>query len=193
MSVVRRFLALRGATSPRDSLLTMGVHSYGQPNVRRYAGDEEIVTIGDYVSIADCVTLIPGGNHRLDWVSAFPFRERLGLPGARADGHPSSRGPIVIGNDVWIGRGAVVLSGVTVGHGAVIGAEAVVARDVRPYAIVVGNPAREIRRRFSDEQVEALLRIAWWSWPEGRVFREVEALNGGDPDEFIRRWDGGAK
>jgi acetyltransferase-like isoleucine patch superfamily enzyme len=110
----------------------------------------------------------------------------LGLPGAYEDGQPSTRGDIEIGNDVWIGRGARVRSGVTIGDGAVVGGYAVVTRDVRPYAVVVGVPARETRRRFDDEQVDALLRIAWWQWSMDAIERSVPQLCSGDVDAFIR-------
>jgi hypothetical protein len=109
----------------------------------------------------------------------------LDLPGAFEDGMPASRGPIIIGNDVWIGRNAMILSGVTVGNGAVVGAEAVVTRDVRPYAVVAGNPAREVRRRFTDEQVDALQELRWWDWPDSGIRDVVHLLNGAPVDELI--------
>src|SRR6202035_4147784 len=99
-------------------------------------------------------------------------------------------GDVKIGNDAYIGRGAMVLSGVTIGDGAVVGARAVVTRDVRPYAVVVGNPAREVRRRFSDEVVEALLRIRWWDWPDEVVAERVHELNGLSVEDFVSRYDG---
>ena len=122
------------------------------------------------------VVMIPAGNHRVDWVTTYPLRVMLGMDGAGADGHPASRGDIVVGNDVWIGFGATILSGVTIGDGAVVGARAVVARDVRPYAVVVGNPAREIRRRFDDATVERLLTLRWWEWPLEEIRRRVPLL-----------------
>jgi acetyltransferase-like isoleucine patch superfamily enzyme len=159
--------------------LAMGRGSYGHFRLIVYPGDDEVrVTIGRYCAIAQEVLFMPGGNHRLDWASGYPFRGRYRLPGAFEDGHPASRGPITVGNDVWIGHGARVLSGATIGNGAVVGAAAVVAGEVRPYAIVVGNPAREVRRRFTDEQIERLERLAWWDWPEQRVVESVDLLNG---------------
>lgn len=165
--------------------LTMGRHSYAPPRVTAYAWDSAQVTIGAFCSISSDVTFMLGGNHRPDCVSTYPFRIKFGLPGAEEDGSEASKGDIVVGNDVWIGSGAVILSGVTVGHGAVIGAQAVVASDVRPYAVVVGNPAREIRRRFSDAQVTALLEIAWWAWPMERILESVPQLCSPQIDAFI--------
>jgi acetyltransferase-like isoleucine patch superfamily enzyme len=171
--------------------LSMGPHSYGRPLVRWYPGDSESlrVRIGSFVAIADDVVMMIGGEHRVDWISTYPFRVMFDLPGKYEDGHPRSKGDIVIGNDVWIGRGARILSGVTVGDGAVIGAYSVVTKDVRPYAIVAGNPAGEVRRRFSDEQIEALLRIRWWEWGDAELHAAVSELNSDQIDEFIRRHD----
>jgi virginiamycin A acetyltransferase len=92
------------------------------------------------------------------------------------------RGDTVIGNDVWIGRDAVILPGITIGDGAIIGAHAVVSRDVPPYAVVVGNPARIARRRFSETEIDALLAIRWWDWPVARIMRHVDLIRGHDID-----------
>jgi acetyltransferase-like isoleucine patch superfamily enzyme len=165
--------------------LTMGRASYGEPRIPIYPGDETRVTVGSFVSIAVDVVLMDGGNHRTDWVTTFPLRSRLDLPGAFEDGQTVSKGDVDIGSDVWIGRGAHVLSGVTVGHGAVIGGYSVVTKDVPPYTIVAGNPAREIRKRFSDEQIEALLAIAWWDWPQDKILGCVEELSSPDVEAFI--------
>lgn len=180
----------RDALAYSDERLEIGRGTYGSPLVATFPGDTARVTIGSYCSIAVDVVLMDGGNHRMDWVSTYPFRAQLGLPGAYEDGHPSSRGDITIGSDVWIGRGARVMSGVTVGSGAVIGAYSVVTRDVRPYAIVVGAPARELRRRFPDTEVEALLEIAWWDWPPERVERAVDELSSPDISGFIAKQRG---
>jgi acetyltransferase-like isoleucine patch superfamily enzyme len=169
--------------------LTLGRFTYGDPLVATFPGDTAAVRIGAFTSIGPDVILMDGGNHRADWVSTFPFRACLDMDGAYQDGHPASRGDIEIGNDVWIGRGARVLSGVKIGNGAVVGGYAVVSRDVRPYAIVVGNPARETRRRFTDEQVDALERIAWWDWPMDTILQAVPQLCDGDIDAFIALHD----
>lgn len=93
---------------------------------------------------------------------------------------------INIGNDVWIGRGATVLPGVSIGHGAVVGADAVVTRDVPPYAIVAGNPARVIRFRFSEATIPRMLEIRWWDWNDEKIKMEVDALTG-PIDAFVAR------
>ena len=186
---------LCGALTEREAVragqATVGRETYGWPVMHFGPGETTKVEIGSFCSFARGVELVVGGEHRTDWVSTYPFRVRWNLDGKYRDGHPRPSGDIVVGNDVWVGAGALVLSGVKIGDGAVVGARAVVASDVRPYAVVVGNPAREVRRRFTDEQVEALLRIAWWDWPEPKVREVVGELNGGSVEEFIAAHDPG--
>jgi acetyltransferase-like isoleucine patch superfamily enzyme len=150
-----------------------------------FDGDVATVSVGSFVSIGSDVVMIPGGNHRTDWVTTSGLRILLELPKVPDDGYPATKGDISIGNDVWIGYGATILSGVAIGHGAVIGARAVVARDVRPYAIVVGNPAAEVRRRFDDSIVERLLASRWWDWPLDEITRRVDLLNGTDIEALL--------
>jgi virginiamycin A acetyltransferase len=97
-----------------------------------------------------------------------------------------SRGDTVVGNDVWLGYRALVLPGVTIGHGAIVAAAGVVASDVPPYAIVGGNPARVIRRRYEDDDVERLLRAAWWDWPVELVTQHARTIMAGTPAELER-------
>lgn len=163
------------------------------PTVRSYPGDDGKVRIGSFCSIARDVEFLVGGNHRSDWVSTFPFRITFGLPGALEDGHPASRGDIVVGHDVWIGAGATLLSGVTVGNGAVIGARSVVARDVEPYAVVVGNPARRVRLRFEPVQIEALQDLCWWDWPLEEIERVIPLLSSSDIDGLLASRAGSGK
>ena len=166
--------------------VTVGRYTFGEPQIPAFAGADASVEIGNFCSIAANVMILLGGGHDTSWVSTWPIREVFGLPG-QYDQHPVYRGPTVIGNDVWIGRDAIILDGITIGDGAVIGTRAVVTKDVRPYAVVAGMPAKEIRRRFTDEQVDDLLEIAWWDWPIEKILREAGALNGADINEFIDR------
>lgn len=168
--------------------LTIGPHSYGLPSVEEYAGSEAKVHVGSYTSISRGVVLVTGGNHRPDWVSTYPFRIKFRQPGAYRDGTPATKGDIRIGSDVWIGTEAMILSGVYVGDGAVVGARAVVTADVPPYGIAVGNPAKVVRYRFRPEVVEALLRIAWWTWDDEKVLEAIPCLSSPRIEEFIARF-----
>ena len=174
-----------------NGTLVMGNMSYYAPNVVKFKGDTGRVIIGNFASIAPDADFYVGGLHRVEWVSLYGLRAMLELPGAHEDGFTHGRGDIVVGSDTWVTNGCTVMSGVTIGDGAVVGTKAVVAKDVRPYAIVVGNPGREIGRRFSDEQVEALLRIRWWDWPTELVKERVDALSSPDVDAFIAQFDPG--
>ena len=165
----------------RGPQFVIGAHTYGEPRVLRFE-EQTRLHIGRYCSIAGQVTILLGGNHRSDWATTYPFSvfpeqwpEAAGLTG-----HPASRGDVVIGSDVWLGFGATILSGVTIGHGAVIGAGAVVSRDVAPYAVAAGNPAREVRKRFSEDLIARLLALQWWNWPEAKVRRHLSLLCSGD-------------
>lgn len=113
--------------------------------------------------IREEVVFLLGGEHRADWITTYPFNALFG-EGAHITGHPSSKGDIVVGNDVWIGYQSCILSGVTIGNGAIIGAKSVVTKDVPPYAIVAGNPAKFIRYRFPQETIDKLEHLAWWDW-----------------------------
>lgn len=158
-----------------------GAHSYGKLAIRRW-GEGAKLSVGKFCSIADGVTVFLGGNHRSDWITTYPFSDFADRwPGAQ--GHPStlsSRGDVTIGHDVWIGAGATILSGVTIGHGAIVGARAVVGRDVAPYAVVVGNPALEVKRRFPPPEAQQLLALAWWDLPDETIDRLATLLQSGD-------------
>jgi chloramphenicol O-acetyltransferase type B len=165
------------------SRLTMGRHSYGVPRVVTYdLTDTSRVYVGSFVSIAAGVTFLLAGNHRLDLITTSPMWT---LSSEAPEGHNFSKGDIIVGDDVWIGRHATILSGVTIGVGAVIGACAVVASDVRPYAIVVGNPGREVRRRFMDAECDALLQTQWWEWPDDRIRQMLPLLRSSDVGSFV--------
>lgn len=168
----------------KNKNISIGDFTYGKPQIVIYSKND-VCEIGRYCSIAKEVTIMGGGDHRTDWVTTYPLREIFDLPGANQSGHPVTKGPTIVGNDVWIGRGAVILSGVTVGDGAVVGAYAVVTKDVPPYSIVAGNPARHIRFRFDEEQIKKLLAIRWWDWPLEKVIAHVDILNEAGLDKFF--------
>lgn len=190
---IRRFLDRRSPARVRArlidrGLLTIGRHTYGSPRIEVFRGSESKVTIGSFCSISRGVVFVTGGVHPVHWVSTFPFRIRFGTERAYADGMPASNGPIVVGSDVWIGTEAMILSGVSVGHGAVIAARAVVTRDVPAYAIVGGVPARVIKMRFPEDVVKELLRIKWWTWDDERIREVVPLLSSGDVVRFVSEY-----
>ncbi len=131
-----------------------------------------------------------GGNHRVDWVTTYPF-SAIEPRFAHFPGHPHSKGDVVIGNDVWVAREALILSGLTIGDGAVIGARAVVGRDVPPYTIVAGNPAAQIRPRFPAPVAERLRQIAWWDWTEERIAAAMPLLLSPDIEYFLNAAEAG--
>ncbi|WP_131856390.1 CatB-related O-acetyltransferase [Bosea sp. BK604] len=172
----------------RPGQIMAGAYSYGRPKVR-FPESGARLTIGRYGSIADGVEILLGGNHRTEWATTYPFPALPGLwPEARGmGGHDATRGDVTIGHDVWIGSQAMIMSGVTIGHGAVIAARAVVTKDVAPYAIVGGNPAREIRKRLPEADIAALLALRWWELPEARVKTLLPLLMSEKVDELVAR------
>lgn len=158
------------------------VHNF-EKNVRYhfdFIGDK--LRIGKFCSIASGVEFIMnGGNHLSDALSAYPFAIfGQGWEHAMEGRTYPNRGDITVGNDVWIGYRAVIMAGVNIGDGAIVGACSVVTKDVPPYTIVGGNPAREIRRRFSDAEIERLLQLRWWDWPIEQITERVQWLTGRD-------------
>lgn len=180
--------AHRRAHAIKTGLLVMGEYSYGYPEIIDSGGVRGQVIIGRYCSIADDVKILAGGNHHPAWVSMYPIRIAFDLPGKYLDGQPYTKGDVKIGSDVWVGQNALILSGVTIGHGAVVAAGAVCTCNVPDYAIVGGNPARIIRMRFSEQQIHSLLRIGWWNWDRKRVIENVEMLCSAQVDEFIDKY-----
>jgi acetyltransferase-like isoleucine patch superfamily enzyme len=178
--------AVMMADNPRYARYRIGKGSYGAPRVVPCPSGATL-SIGRYCSIAEGVTIMLGSEHRPDWVTTYPFN--VLAPGARSyAGHPRSKGDVVIGNDVWIGFEALLLSGLTIGDGAVIAARSVVARSVEPYEIVGGNPARHIRHRFPDQTRAALQRLRWWDWPEERIAEAWPLLLSNDLTAFLSRY-----
>jgi acetyltransferase-like isoleucine patch superfamily enzyme len=164
----------------------IGDHTYGKPRVMSW-GEGTSLKIGKYCSIGTNVIIFLGSEHRIDWVSTYPFP--FFWAGAKSiPGHPSTKGDVVIGNDVWIGFGATILSGISIGDGAAIGACSVVTRDIPPYAIAAGNPAQVIRFRFDEGTVQKLLQIKWWNWSDEKVADNIRLICSDSIGAFIKKF-----
>ena len=136
--------------------------------------DKNVKSVGRFCSIAFNAKIGLGG-HPMTWASthAFAYEPRYGFH----KGHSlfsGSKGDTYIGNDVWIGTNATILAGVTIGDGAIIGANALVREDVEPYAIVVGTPAKTIKKRFDDQTIQSLQKLQWWNWPSDKIKQNLE-------------------
>ncbi|MEA5038349.1 MAG: CatB-related O-acetyltransferase [Clostridiaceae bacterium] len=149
-----------------------------------YPINKDRLIIGRFCSIAcGARFLFTSANHTLRSLSTYPFPiffEEWGLDKKQVADAWDNRGDIVIGSDVWIGYEAVVLSGVHIGDGAIIGARAVVTKDVPPYTVVGGVPAREIRKRFDEETIRQLQQIRWWDWPFDKIQKHLPAIMSGE-------------
>ena len=151
-----------------------------------YPINKDKLIIGKFCSIACGAKFIfNSANHTLKSLSTYTFPlffEEWGLDRANVASAWDNKGDIVIGNDVWIGYEAVIMAGVTIGDGAIIGTRALVTKDVPPYTIVGGVPARPIRKRFSDQVIGALQEIRWWDWPYERIQQNIPAIQAGNID-----------
>lgn len=148
-----------------------------------YPINRDRLIIGKFCSIAcGARFLFNSANHTMKSLSTYPFPlffEEWGLDKRNVADAWDQKGDIVVGNDVWIGYEAVILAGVTIGDGAIIGSRAVVTKDVPPYTVVGGVPAKPIRKRFREEVIAALLEAKWWNWPKERIARSLEAIQTG--------------
>ena len=166
---------------------SIGKYTYGTPNIH-WENDNSKLTIGNFCSIAGNVNIYLGGNHRTDWVTTYPFGHinQDKFTDFNGVGHPSTKGDVIIGNDVWIASNVTIMSGVTIGDGAVIANNSHVVKDVEPYSMVGGNPAKLIKYRFTKEQIENLLEIKWWDWDDDKINKYTPLLCNNNIDDFIK-------
>ena len=153
-----------------------------------YPINKDRLIIGKFCSIAcSAKFLFNSGNHKMASLSTYTFPlffEEWDLEKENVAQAWDQKGDIIIGNDVWIGYEAVILSGVTIGDGAVIGCRAVVTKDIPPYTIVGGVPAKPIRKRFDEETIKELQKIKWWDWPEEKIAGKIPAIQAGNLEEL---------
>lgn len=160
--------------------ITKGRYTYYAGHIHE-RGAMNNVTIGNFCSIADGVVFDRGWNHNDKFISTYPFKTQMGAGGVDIN---TCKGDIVIGNDVWIGEDCLIMSGVTIGDGAVVGARSIITKDVPPYSKVVGHH-RVLGKRFNPMQIKALLNIKWWEWNDEKIKENAHLLNSVNINDFI--------
>jgi acetyltransferase-like isoleucine patch superfamily enzyme len=171
--------------------MKVGKYTYGENNITTFwEGDpphSASLNIGSFCSIADRVVIFCGGNHRSDWITTFPFGHAYQnvFNKFNGEGHPRTNGDVNIGNDVWIGSNVTIMSGVTIGDGSILSANSHVVKDVEPYSIVGGNPAKLIKKRFDDKTIERLLEIKWWELDDQTINQISPILCSGDIEKLF--------
>lgn len=151
--------------------MEVGEYTYGFKNIKQnFQHKDAKLIIGKYCSIANNVNVWLGGNHNVDYISTYPFGlVHMDKFKFRCPNQPSTNGNVTIGNDVWIGANVTIMSGVNIGDGAVLANNSHVVKDIEPYSLVGGNPAKEIRKRFNGGDIEFLLRFKWWDLPVEKI------------------------
>ena len=153
--------------------MEVGKHTYGHDKLIMFQwGEGAVLRIGAFCSIAENVKIFLGGDHQTSWTSTFPFDVKLGVGGRSV----KTNGDITIGNDVWIGNGVTIMSGITIGDGVIIAANSHVVNNAEPYTIIGGNPAKQIKHRFSPEIIEKLMILKWWEFDDEKVKEMVVTL-----------------
>ncbi len=167
--------------------MSYGKYTYGKPNIH-WENKNAKLTVGSFCSIAKDVNIYLGnGTHRTDWVTTYPFGcIHQDIFNNFNKNSISTKGDVIIGNDVWIGENVTIMSGVTIGDGVVVANNSHVIKNIEPYSLVGGNPAKLIKYRFSQEQIEKLLQIKWWYWDDNKINRFTPLLNTNNIDEFIK-------
>ena len=177
---------------PEPTIKSLGRFTYGTDNINlRYENQADLI-IGSFCSIASDVTVFLGGGHRTDLISTYPFGLTDTFTGWQSvgfvsPGNPNTNGDVQIGNDVWIGSGVTIMSGVIIGDGSVIAANAHVVKNVEPYSLVGGNPAKLIKYRFTEEARMRLQEIKWWDWEESKIRKNQKLICSIPTPEILAR------
>ncbi len=142
---------------------------------------QDKLILGKFCQLATGVRFIMNGsNHSMNGISTYPFKVFGEDWATRASMDVISKGDTIIGHDVWIGNSATIMQGVKIGDGAIIGTNSLVTKDVEPYTVVGGNPAKEIRKRFDNETISFLLKLKWWDWPVVKITQHLDLITRGD-------------
>lgn len=168
----------------KENRLQVGRESYGTINIRLSGSEEEGLYIGAYCSISNSCQFLLGGEHNYKYFTSFPLFEKGNTKTVR-----KSKGKIIIHDDVWLGDYALILSGVEIGKGAVVGAGSVVAKDVPPYSIVVGNPAHVIKYRFSDYIISKLMNFSFENFDHNLIDGKIDEINESNVDNILKYLD----
>ncbi|CZF82364.1 Chloramphenicol acetyltransferase [Grimontia celer] len=178
----------------RHSYYSGYYHGHSFDDCARYLmpnrDDVDKIIIGSFCSIGSGAVFMMAGNqgHRLDWVSTFPFfyQDNENFAGAK-DGFTRA-GDTVVGNDVWIGSEAMIMAGVKIGDGAIIASRALVTKDVAPYEVVGSNPAKHIKFRFNEAEIQMLLEMQWWNWSDEQLKGCMDLMCSSDIEGFYKYW-----
>jgi acetyltransferase-like isoleucine patch superfamily enzyme len=171
--------------------MKVGKYTYGHTKIKHERLKTGNITIGSFCSISEGVTIFTGkGGHRTEHISTFPFGRihKKKFPNDPTKCLSSDIGDVIIGNDVWIAKNATIMSGVTIGDGAVIANNSHVVKDVEPYSVVGGNPAKLITYRFDEETIAKLLKIKWWDWEDEKIKEVVPTLDSTNIKEFVDKF-----
>lgn len=170
-------------------MATYGKYSYGTPEIKCHDSDCKL-TVGNFCSIAIHGVKVYLGNgmgHDASFVSTYPFgRIYQDVFQNVTNNSRNTRGGVTIGNDVWIGEYVTIMSGVTIGDGAIVACNSHVVKDVEPYSIVGGNPAQFIKYRFAPEIIQKLLEIRWWDWEDDKINKYAQLLCSDQIEDFIK-------
>ena len=176
-----------------DPYISIGDYTYGPLTIQKLSKNPLTTTIGKFCSIATNVVIAFWGQHQMKDMSTYPFEQlrilyNIDWPISQSTPIDDSSENVYIGNDVWLAHNVLVMQGANIGDGAVVGANCIVASNVRPYAVVVGNPAKEIRRRFSDEDIGKLLEMRWWYWNTEDIKKHLHLITNTCVDDLYNVW-----
>ena len=169
--------------------MQIGRGTYGENNIRLYKSWETNydLYIGNFCSIGENVIVYIGGDHNINWMTTYPFGKKYEhLKSVSGAGCTLFKGDVVVGNDVWIGMNSTIMNGVTIGDGAVIGINALVNKDVEPYSVVGGVPAKHIKYRFPKEVRDKLLELQWWNFDDEKLDSFLPVLCSDKYDELLK-------